>query len=360
MKNSDTKSSGSNILLTVAAFIIVVAGLRVASPLVIPLLLSAFIAVVSSPPLFWLRKKRVPTVLALFIVISCVLIFVLLIAALIGTSVNDFSENLPVYQDRLKEKARVFIVWIDTLGFDVPVDRLYDIFNPSTAMKLVAKMLSGLSGVLTNGFLILLTVVFILLEASSFRGKLTSVLDHPDRSLPYFSTFTHNIQRYMAIKTWVSIGTGILVAIWLAILGVDFPLLWGLLAFLMNYIPNIGSILAAIPAVILAFIQLSGIHALLSIIGYVVINIIVGNVVEPKVMGKGLGLSTLVVFLSLIFWGWVLGPVGMLLSVPLTMTLKIALDSREDTRWIAVLIGPETNTKASAAPDVMEEQHTVK
>ncbi len=347
----------SNILLTMAAFVIIVAGLRVASPLLIPLLLSAFIAVISSPPLFWLKRKGVPTVLSLFMVISCVLIIVLLIGALIGTSVDDFSRNLPVYQERLKEKATVFILWIDKLGFDVSVDRLYDIFNPSMAMKLVSKMLSGLSGVLTNGFLILLTVIFILLEASSFSGKLRSILDDPNRSLPYFKRFTQNVQRYMAIKTLVSMGTGIFVAIWLAILGVDFALLWGLLAFLMNYIPNIGSILAAIPAVILAFIQLGGISALFSIVGYVVVNVIVGNIVEPKVMGKGLGLSTLVVFLSLIFWGWVFGPVGMLLSVPLTMTLKIALDSREDTRWIAVLMGSETTVKSSAKTDASEEKN---
>ncbi len=341
--SSDTKLYRSNILLTLAAFIIVVAGLRVASPLLIPLLLSAFIAVISSPPLFWLKRKGVPTILALFIVITCVLIIVLLLAALIGTSVDDFSRNLPVYQERLKEKATVFLLWVDKLGFDVSVDRLYNIFNPSMAMKLVSKMLSGLTGVLTNGFLILLTVIFILLEASSFSGKLRSILNDPSRSLPYFDTFIQNVQRYMAIKTLMSMGTGIFVAIWLAILGVDFALLWGLLAFLMNYIPNIGSILAAIPAVILAFIQLGGASALLSVAGYVVVNVIVGNIVEPKVMGKGLGLSTLVVFLSLIFWGWVFGPVGMLLSVPLTMTLKIALDSKEDTRWLAVLLGSESS-----------------
>jgi AI-2 transport protein TqsA len=351
---SETKLYRPNILITFAAFVIVVAGLRVASPLLVPFLLSAFIAVISSHPLFWLKRKGVPTIVSLFIVITCVLISVLLIGALIGTSVDDFSGNLPAYQERMKEKAKFIFLWIDKFGFDVSVDRLYDIFNPSMAMKLVSKMLSGLTGVLTNGFLILLTVIFILLEASSFSGKLKSVLDDPARSLPYFEKFTKNVQRYMAIKTLVSLGTGIFVSIWLAILGVDFALLWGLLAFLMNYIPNIGSILAAIPAVILAFIQLGGVSALLSIIGYVVVNIIVGNIVEPKVMGKGLGLSTLVVFLSLIFWGWVFGPVGMLLSVPLTMTLKIALDSREDTRWIALLMGSETTM------ETIEEEQPVK
>ncbi|GBD98670.1 AI-2 transport protein TqsA [bacterium BMS3Abin07] len=345
MNHEAKESSGPGILITMAAFIVVVAGLRVASPILIPLLLSAFIAVISSPPLFWLKRKGVPTIIAMIIVISAVLILVLLIAALIGTSLDDFSRNLPLYQERLREKTNVLLAWIGHTGFDISIDKLYEVFNPSIAMRLVTKMLSGLSGVLTNGFLILFTVIFILLEASSFSGKLQKILTDPAKSLAYFDKFMHNVQSYMVIKTLVSIGTGIAVAIWLAVLGVDFPLLWGLLAFLLNYIPNIGSILAAIPAVLLAFIQLGKIPAILTIAGYVTVNIVIGNFVEPKLMGRGLGLSTLVVFLSLIFWGWVFGPVGMLLSVPLTMTLKIALDSKEDTRWLAILMGEMPHKK---------------
>jgi predicted PurR-regulated permease PerM len=149
----------------------------------------------------------------------------------------------------------------------------------------------------------------------------------------------------MAIKTLVSLATGILVAIWLTVIGVDYALLWGLLTFALNYVPNIGSIIAAVPAVLLAIIQLGFMRAGAAAAGYVVINLLMGSVIEPRFMGRGLGLSTLVVFLSLIFWGWVLGPVGMLLSVPLTITAKIALDSRDETRWIAVLLGPEIISK---------------
>ena len=108
---------------------------------------------------------------------------------------------------------------------------------------------------------------------------------------------------------------------------------------MLNYVPNIGSIIAAIPAVLLSFIQLDMVHALFAALGYAVVNVVIGSIIEPRVMGRGMGLSTLVVFLSLVFWGWVLGPVGMLLSVPLTMILKIALEHNEDTQWIAVLLG---------------------
>jgi predicted PurR-regulated permease PerM len=194
-----------------------------------------------------------------------------------------------------------------------------------------------------------MTVIFILLEAASFPAKLQAIKGAPDASLSRWEYFLNDVKQYMAIKTWVSLATGILIAAWVAILGVDFPLLWGLLAFALNYVPNIGSIIAAVPAVLLALVQVGAIKALLLAGGYVTVNLIMGNAIEPRFMGKGLGLSTLVVFLSLLFWGWVLGPVGMLLSVPLTITAKIALDSREDTRWLAVLLGPEKAVRQEAA-----------
>lgn len=200
-------------------------------------------------------------------------------------------------------------------------------------------MLSGLSGALANGFLILLTVVFIMLETSGLPRKLTLALDNPDQTLAGFSKFTASVNQYIGIKTIFSLITGVLIWLWLVILGVNHAILWGLLAFLLNYVPNIGSIIAAIPAVLLALVQLGATSALLTAAGYAAVNVVVGSVLEPRFMGKGLGLSTLVVFLSLVFWGWALGMVGMLLSVPLTMIFKIALESSAETRWIAVLLG---------------------
>jgi AI-2 transport protein TqsA len=126
----------------------------------------------------------------------------------------------------------------------------------------------------------------------------------------------------------------------LFVIGVDYPIMWGMLAFAFNFIPNIGSIIAAVPAVLLAVVQLGPGSALEAAACYVAINMVVGNVIEPRFMGKGLGLSTLVVFLSLLFWGWVFGPIGMLLSVVLTMTLKMLLESSEETRWMALLLEP--------------------
>jgi predicted PurR-regulated permease PerM len=161
------------------------------------------------------------------------------------------------------------------------------------------------------------------------------------------------VRHYLAIKTQMSFVTAVLVTILLVVLKVDFPILWGVLAFFLNYVPNIGSFIAAIPAVILAFVQLGTGSALFTASGYVVVNVVIGNIVEPRIMGRGLGLSTLVVFLSLLFWGWVLGSVGMLLSVPLTMVAKICMESMDETRWLAILMGsgapPQTDGKGAAS-----------
>ena len=144
--------------------------------------------------------------------------------------------------------------------------------------------------------------------------------------------------------------TGVAVGIWVALVGVDFALLWGLLAFVLNYIPNFGSLVAAVPAILLAWVQLGPAAALLVALGYLVVNITMGSVLEPRIMGQGLGLSTLVVFLSLLAWGWILGTVGMFLAVPLTVALRIVLESNPSTRWIAVLMGPADEAEKSGTP----------
>jgi len=339
------KTTASKILLTIAAFVVVIAGMSAAKAILVPFLLAAFIAIISAPPLFWLQRKGFPTWIALVTVIIGVVLIGLLVAWLVGSSVKDFSRDIPVYEEKLKQQSVLIIGWLENLGVNISGLALTKIFNPGAAIKLVAVLLNSLGNVLANSFLILMTVIFMLLEASSFPAKLRTVLSGSQSSLTRLDIFISNVKHYMAIKTLVSLATGIFITIWLMIIGVDYPLLWGLLAFALNYVPNIGSIIAAVPAVLLAIVQLGLIKGLLAAAGYAVINLLIAGVIEPRFMGRGLGLSTLVVFLSLLFWGWILGPVGMLLSVPLTITAKIALDSRDETRWIAVLLGPESVSK---------------
>jgi len=342
--SSDTsprRPAAAPALFTMAAFVVVVAGMRAAEPVVVPFLLSMFMAIVAGPPVFWLERRGLPRLLAMLTVLAALAGVGLAISALVGSSIRKFTRELPIYKSRLKEETQGFIDWLHGHGLPVSQEELSQYLDPGAAIQLAADVFNGFGGVLANAFLIFITVVFIIFEAHSFPNKLRAVVRDPERSLARFESFSENLKRYLAIKSLASLGTGATVATWLAVLGVDYPLLWGLLAFLLNYVPNIGSVIAAVPAVLLAFVQLGPAIAAWAAAGYVLVNVVVGNVIEPRYMGRGLGLSTLVVFISLVFWGWVLGPVGMFLSVPLTMTAKIALNSADGTRWAAVLLGSE-------------------
>jgi len=196
--------------------------------------------------------------------------------------------------------------------------------------------------VLSNAVLIMFTVLFMLLEAWSFPAKMGAMRGERGASiLGQIEQVIASTKHYTIVKALTSAATGILVGVGLALVGLDFAALWGFLAFVLNFVPNIGSIIAAVPAVLLSLVQLSPTATLIVIAIYIGVNSVIGNVIEPRIMGRQVGLSTLVVFLSLVFWGWLLGPVGMLLSVPLTIVIKFAAQASEETRWLAVMLGPE-------------------
>ena len=281
------------------------------------------------------------------LIVALAVVAVLLIAGgLVGSSLNGFVDALPSYQERMQHQVQALQALLARRGFRVTDRMLLEYVNPGALMRLAVGMLGGLGSALSNIVLILLTVAFILFEASSFPVKLRAVLGDPEQAFPQFTRFVADIQRYMVIKTGISLAAGILIGAWLAILGVDSPVLWGFLAFLLHYVPNVGTLIAALPAVSLALVQLGIGSAALTAAGYLITSFILGNVVEPKLMGRRLGLSTLVVFLSLIFWGSLLGLIGVVLCIPFTMTLKFACESNSGTRWIAVLLGPEVPSES--------------
>jgi AI-2 transport protein TqsA len=329
-------------ILILASFVVVVAGMKAASSILVPFFLAVFIAIICAPPLFWLQRKGVPKLLALALVLTAILIVGLLFGVLLGPSLNSFLSSLPDYQERLSTHIGSLISWLREKGVSIPPEEVPRTLHPGWVMSLAGGIFSALSSVLTNGFLILLTVVFILLEAADLPKKLRIVLRNPERSLSTIERFSRHAKRYLVIKTLISVATGLAICLWLLILGVDYPVLWGTLSFLLNFIPNIGAILAALPVALLALVQLGVGSALLTVLGFVVVHIVVGNIIEPKLTGKGMSLSTLVVFLSLVFWGWVLGPIGMILSVPMTSLVKIALESYEKTQGLAFLLGSDT------------------
>lgn len=334
-------SSAARVLFVLAAFVIVVAGIRAAESLMVTFLLSGFFAILCAPPFIFLKNKGLPAWLSLIFVVIFISLIQLMFLSIITTSLNAFSNDLPQYQARLQSLTGDLITLLNAWGLDIPREKLMQVFNPSTIFKFAVSTLGNLGGALSNSFLIVLTVIFMLFEGASLPAKLHKAFGKDSSLTEHIDRFLSNVNRYMSIKVLVSLITGVLIYLWLLVLGLEYPLLWALIAFLFNFVPNIGSIIAAVPAMLMALIQLGPFYMLLTGAGYIFVNTVMGNVIEPRYMGKGLGLSTLVVFLSLVFWGWVLGPVGMLLSVPLTMLLKIAFESSDDTRWIAIIMGPD-------------------
>ncbi len=329
----------THILVILAALVIIIFGINEAQSVLVLLLVAVFLAVLGTPPVLWLERKKVPNAVAVLAVIAAMIAVLLAIGAVVGASIASFSASLPQYESRLQEETLALKEFLSGKGITITDKILLDYINPAAVMALTAGLLAGLSSALSSIVLILLMVLFILLEVSSFPAKLRATPGDPERFLPRFKQFVDHIQRYVVIKSGISFTTGILIGIWMVILGVEFPVLWGFLAFLFNYVPSLGVVIAAVPAMLFALIQLGPWYAVLVAVGYLAINFIVGTAIEPKIVGKGIGLSTLVVFLSLIFWGKLLGLIGAVLCIPITMTLKFLLEINEDTRWMGVWLG---------------------
>ena len=347
---------GARFLVVAASFIVVVAGLREAGQIALPFLSAVFLAIISLPFMEWLRRNRVPTPVSVFLTVAVAAGVVSVLGMVVGQSVGEFAQVVSEsqYNERFEEQASRLRGWAEDTNLPIADWSPLDYVNPEAVVNLLGGTLGALAGLLQDAFLVLLAVIFILVEAAGFRDKLQLAFGDEGGHLERFSQMTLQIQNYLAVKTVVSFATGFLAFVWVWALGIDFPLMWGLVAFIFNYIPNIGSIVAAVGPVVLAIVQFGVARGVAVAVGYVVLNITFGNVVEPTLLGRRLGLSVLVVFLSLVFWGWVWGPMGMLLAVPLTMTLKIAFENTTDLRWIAVLL----DANPSTGPSVKKPRET--
>ncbi len=330
--------NGLKIVIMLGMLVIVLAGIRFAAEIIVPFILALFIAVVLNPLVQRMVRLRIPRVLAISLLIGLIILGMVLLLAYLGTSLNELARTLPLYRATLLAPLQQLEPWLQRIGIDVSVQELQKFIDPNAAMTLVTGLLTQLSNAMTSIFLLLLTVVFMLFEVPQLPAKFQQLMARPVEGMGAIQRALDSVTRYLVLKTAISLVTGLVVWGMLSLLEVRFAFVWALMAFALNYIPNIGSVLAAIPPIIqvLAF---SGFYdALILLVGYLLVNLVFGNILEPRMMGRGLGLSTLVVFLSLIFWGWLLGPVGMLLSVPLTIIVKIALEQTAGGQSIAVLL----------------------
>ncbi|WP_456479498.1 AI-2E family transporter [Nautilia sp.] len=317
-------------IVYIAAAIITIIGLKFLSPFLIYLILSLFLTMLVYPLVTFLEKRGIPLIVgyifsALLVVLGFGIMFMV-----INSSLKEFLQNASFYQEKFLGLIGEINGFLKNYGLKIDSDIL-----SGGEMIVLAKTFLAKAGNVLKGFLIVfIGVSFMIFEARNFNKKLSLVFANKQM----FETFFKNTQKYFIIKTFTSFLTGFLVTLMLLYFKVPYAWLLGILAFIFNFIPVVGSIIAAIPGVLIAFVTYDVSVFIYVSIGYLIINNVVSNVLEPKLMGEGLGLSPAVVFFSLLLWGWVFGVVGTFLAVPLTMTLKLALMSNEKTKWLGILL----------------------
>ncbi|MDR0870700.1 MAG: AI-2E family transporter [Planctomycetaceae bacterium] len=362
----------SKFLLTTASVFIIFAGLKLSQSLVAPFLLAVFFALVLMPPLRWLKRKGLSDAVAVFTLSSLVFLFGLGMILVFSSSLTNFAGKLPEYQKKTTAAITMLDDWLNTaadkfrqveknlptlpaileqtenetsttVAVSQPEKKektfsLLSIVQLDTIMGYVKTSVAGLLNFATVSSLIAVLVIFMLFEAAQLPQKVQEAFAGQDLSNEYFKKIAADTWNYTKIKTVISFLTGAATAAGLWFLGVEYPLLWGILMFFLNYIPNIGQFIAGVPPVLLAFIDQGAGTAVAAAVWITIVNTFFGYGIEPKYLGEGLGISSLVVLISLVFWGWLLGPIGMFLSAPLTMVMKIVLQHIPSTRWLAVLL----------------------
>jgi predicted PurR-regulated permease PerM len=345
-------------LVAAGAAILVIAGLKLGAPVLVPVAFALFLGVLSQPLLQGLLRRSVPAPLAVFITMLVLAAVAALFVLLLLGSLGELREVGPSYYAQFQERISFTLDWWEAKGIRVLewVPEKYR--RPEAIVELAGGTVKGLVMLVSQITIVLLTLVFILVEAAALPGKLERLPAHYREIILRVSPVSQELQRYLLIKVAMSLAIGCAAGLWVGALGVEFPVLCGIIAFACHFIPNVGAILAAAPAMALAFVQFDLTKAFAVLVGYLVIGTVLGNLVEPTLLGKRLGMSTLVVFLSLLFWGWLWGPVGMLLSVPLTGTIKILLERSESFAWLATLLdssNPRGTVPAPAVPPAHQE-----
>jgi predicted PurR-regulated permease PerM len=371
----------SKFLLTAAAVIVILAGLKASQTLVAPFLLAVFFAMVLMPPLRWLKQKGLSDTVAVFTLSSIVFLFGLVMIGVFSSSLTNFAAKLPEYQKKTTAYITEIDGWLNSLAdkfsqVEESLPRLpkitelqnddsanevlhntllaeqkpqkerfslLNVIQVNTLMHYTTSAVAGLLNFVTYFFLVAVLVIFMLLEAAQLPQKVKEAFAGRDLSNEYFDKIAADTWNYTKIKTIVSFLTGAATAAGLWFLGVEYALLWGILMFFLNYIPNIGQFIAGVPPVLLALVDQGAGTAAAAAVWITLVNTAFGYGVELRYLGEGLGISSLVVLISLVFWGWLLGPVGMFLSAPLTMVLKIVLQNIPSTRWLAVLLSSRVN-----------------
>lgn len=317
---------------------IVLATFKFASGLIVPFLIAISLAIILSPFLTYLEQKRIPKAISLVLIIIVSLLPAMILGGYIGEEVKDFANNFQEIKEQFSLILEKFSHFMNGFGLGVTQEDIHKILEKSNLGEIVRSLASQVGSQFSNIFLIFFMLAFMLMESNFFYNKMIKITKDYGSDIEDGMKIIEKIKSYFLIK----VKTSLITAVWiLAVLwyyDVSYFYLWATLAFFLNFIPVIGSIIAAVPPIIMALIDQTAMTALWVAVWYMIINTVIGNILEPRIMGKGLGLSALVIFLSMTFWGWIFGPAGMILSVPLTMVVQFLFTQYRETKWIALLL----------------------
>lgn len=357
-----TRQGAGRMLLLLGALVLAVAGLRAAQNFFLPVLLAFFVATVSFPITRMLTRRKVPRSIAVLLTVLVDFAFIAGVILLGVLLVQDLQDKwntkyaAQIYQ-QVRDGSQILAEKLETLGVEEAQEKIRIAVENNLAslqqirFEKIWDLGTGVLGQVVGFFgasvIFIILTVFMLAEAERFGRRLEAISQAKGPNIARMLSATRDIQRYLAIKTVVSLITGFLAGLLCWAAGLDFYILWGIVAFALNFIPVIGSLIAGVPPMILALLVAGVPNALLVAGGYLLINNFLGNFLEPILVGRRFGISTLVIVISVMFWGWVWGPLGMLLAVPLTMVIKVILDGSEDFRWIGVAISSEEPRQAA-------------
>ena len=339
------------VMLVLAATVVVLVGIRLGAPILNPIFFAVVLTLLFSPIYSWLKRRGLPAPLALLIMLVLLTVLFLGLFFILGASITRFSERVGYYTTQLNGQVVNLDAMIERLGLS-NVD-LRDVVKPSALADALGVVLSGIAGFLSDLFLILMIMLFLLGEGPSMMNRLRASVSEDNPQVARLTTVGQSVVRQFGLRAIVNLVTGAGVTLLLFVLGVDFPLLWGILTFFLSFVPYIGLVLAVAPAVVLALAEFGVTRAVLVIAGVVVINVLAENVLSPMMMGRGLNISPTIVFLSFIIWAWLLGGPGAFLALPITLFVAVMLDTFPETRWLASIIGvssPDTDAPGGAAP----------
>jgi AI-2 transport protein TqsA len=343
------------VMLVLAATVAVFVGMRLAAPILDPILFAVVLALLFSPIYAWLRRRRIPTPLALVIMLVGLTLLFVTIALLLGVSIARFSGDIGSYTGKLNDQVGNIQSLIKSLG--VSKADLQKALSPSALTGAIGAVLSGVADFLSNLFLILIIVLFLLAEGPDMMNRLRASAGPEHPQVARLTVFGRNVVRQLGLRAIVNLFTGAGVVVLLFVLRVDFPLMWGILAFFLSFIPWIGLPLAVAPAVVLALAEHGVTSALLVIAGVIVINVLAENALSPMLMGRGLSISPTILFIGFIFWAWLLGGPGAFLAAPLTIFLILMLDTFPETRWLAAVMGVGPPDSDVPAPEEVVERN---